>query len=429
VDGAVVCDIGSLAANEQVSVTVMVTMGTYGPQRVFEFGSTVTTTSSEANPVNNVGRAAVALQLPNVRAGREGDQPTVFWPLSVPGLQLEATSELQDLLDLAAWLGIPEELIFQEGPNHVFRPWTWMGSQGFYRLRPEDPPTPSLELYQQSIVFDSVLVPFSDWGRADITFVPQAGVVQYFNLGLPCPEGSGAKGGGQQTNECWPVQNLPLVTNGQTNRPTRVSVNFRWGTNGVLITNDIGWSLTTNMLFSPPQTTNFMYVAPLTTRVGTGFKGLPTTWWPATPLTGGGATNVWTAKPSFPNAEQGVNQSVPASVMNSMNYLKTYLGVTNLPRTFINITNMMAATGWEPGGAPQGGFGFDSWVDKKKAFMQQLNIQIQTIETNKPIASRVRFGRSRIVTTWRFGWRRTWLASWPSRILATEITRLRFSMM
>jgi hypothetical protein len=233
-------------------------------------------------------------------------------------------------------------------------------------------------------------MPFSDWGQAEVTFVPRAGVVQYLNVSLPCPDGSAAALGftaagqpGESNDVCWVVENVPLITNAPTNQPVKVTVNFPIQTNGnPMSLSSWGYGITTNTLRTPPPLTNRTPWSLKLNITFTGTRGRPTTWWPATPLIGGGATNIWTAKPFFPNIEQGLNEDVPASVFNSLSYLKTYLTVTNLPWVFLTLTNMMEAVGWEPGGAPEGFLGLGTWVDRKKEFMRTLNIHIQTIETN-----------------------------------------------
>jgi len=386
-DGVVTCDIGSLAPGEQVTVTVGMRIETSGPTTRFEFGSVVTTTGTDNNPFNNFDFAAVALQMPELNIWWDGFVPTISWTGPTPGVELETAEDLE----LAEWLDVPVELIAFLNGSYEYQPEIRAGEgQGFYRLVPTEPLTPFIQLFQLFLNFDLAQVPFSDWGMAEVTFVPQAGVVQYLNLSLPCPDGSAAALGftaagqpGESNDVCWVVENVPLITNAPTNRPAKVTVNFPIQTNGnPMSLSSWGYGITTNMLRTPPPLTNRTPWSPRLTLTFTGTRGRPTTWWPATPLIGGGATNIWTAKPFFPNIEQGLNEDVPASVFNSLTYLKTYLTVTNLPRVFLTLTNMMEAVGWEPGGVPEGFLGLGTWVDRKKEFMRTLNIHIQTIETN-----------------------------------------------
>jgi uncharacterized repeat protein (TIGR01451 family) len=391
IDGVVDCYLDFLAMGEEVTIRVGARVETYGPVSVFEFGSAVTTSGSDFNPFNNVSGAAMALQMPSLKAEREGAQATISWPGPAPGVQLETVETLGDVLGVALeWVRVPPGSISFENGNHVHRPTKPVGKgQAFYQLAPTDPPTPSVQLYQMSLNFDLAQVPLSDWGRADVTFTPRLGVVQYLNLSLPCPEdfppppGFRAAGGPEETNECWVIQNVPLISNTPNNRPAKVSISFPLSSNSVSVSSSSwGFSVTTNTITFPPSLTNGVRFAPSLSVTWTGVRGRPTTWWPATPLIGGGATNIWTAKTRFANLEQGLNEDVPASILNSLTYLKTYLTVTNLPWAFLTLTNMMTATGWEPGGAPEGFLGFGTWVDYKKDFMVASGIQIQTIETN-----------------------------------------------
>jgi hypothetical protein len=143
-----------------------------------------------------------------------------------------------------------------------------------------------------------------------------------------------------------------------------------------------GFSVTTNTLMTPPSLTNSGRISPTLSVTWTGVRGRPTAWWPARALIGGGVTGLHTAKPYYPNAEQGVNESVPAALANSLGYLKTWSVVTNLPSGFLNINTMKDAVKWDTGGAPEGFLGLGTWVDHKKDFMQQLKVGIQTLETN-----------------------------------------------
>ncbi|MHC5010017.1 MAG: hypothetical protein ACYTG6_03585 [Planctomycetota bacterium] len=202
----------------------------------------------------------------------------------------------------------------------------------------------------------------SGWGACDLEFEAPTGVL-YFNLVIRIA-----------TTADWEVQNLPVHSRPvlPTDPPQRVTIPFSLGV--------ISGTTVSSLEYAATLSTRPVQLAPSDFRTD-----LVTSWlqvWstgeigeaivpqllPAAFVFTFGIPTVETFShhPTFfPNQEQGANESVPAAVSNSLQFLD----VTNalgLSDTQTSIDTVKVLTGWTAGGAPSGPAGF-AWWDGKSA--------------------------------------------------------------
>lgn len=262
------------------------------------------------------------------------------------------------------WINVPE------ARTNSYTVHTTNG-QAFYRIEwnpPPPRPLPWLTLHQNTLKLDGIVTSNSAWGTADVTFM---GSTNPFYLNL-------------RVGTNWPVRNLPIISALGEDKPQTVSVNFKLTETGVSLTNaEHGFSLSTNTLLVLPQSTNFGFVWPRDVEIYSGIQGASLVYQPPTDLVGAPVQSWRTAKPVFPNQEQGQNECVPAAVANSLQYLNTVFSLGIDPEE-ITISRMKDATGWNSFGAPRSSLPFFGWVAEKIDYMTEHGLPIQTTKTTDP---------------------------------------------
>jgi hypothetical protein len=220
----------------------------------------------------------------------------------------------------------------------------------------------TLSLSQLDWLVDSGSRSNSDWGSVDVTYTGSSSIL-YFNLSV---------------NGSWQVQNVPVLSYRGAGVSQTETFDFVIGQDGVNVSAaDIGFSLTTAPVGAAPVTTNFgVGVADRQIAMSSAEGGIPIAYSAATSLIGAAAPvlNSAAAGPGYPNQDCGLNECVPASVSNSLQYLNNRFNLGLAPGQ-ISINQMKVATGWNAGGAPLG------WWNTKAAYMQANNIPVATQAT------------------------------------------------
>ncbi|HKS36552.1 MAG TPA: hypothetical protein VJW76_05145, partial [Verrucomicrobiae bacterium] len=249
-------------------------------------------------------------------------------------------------------------------------------------------------------------------------FPPGTDVV-YFNLSFGCPPvgGFATRGIGKAGPEpeiCatnWPIRNLPVLRQGTNIMSTNFfrstnSYYFPLTTNGVpLYFTNYGYRFSTNVVTNAPPTTNGATIRFIRTRQFSGFTNQPLRYYPPVNLIG---TNVvfsdylWfsnsvpvtnfgtfssTAKPVFPNHEQGEKECAPISILNSLEYLNAVFQL-GIGTNHLNTNSMKTATLWTTNGAPGNDPANPTWVQAKKDYMAQHNLPIATEVTTNAFLAR-----------------------------------------
>lgn len=254
------------------------------------------------------------------------------------------------------------------------RAWVAAGLWAIAALLPGTPARAQLLSGLEQLSFDFVgsSVPFSEWGRVELSYLG-ASQVQYFNLNIA---GN------------WALQNIPVFSREgpAINQTTSFSFNlgnsllgpgFSRGTSLVGGTAPSGFSLTAAPLGTPPPVTAGVPINGGLTRYGAGLQAQTILLPPAALQQAGGAVqpNNTGAHRNFPNQETGDNECVPAAVSNSLMFLRTNnpgAGWGTLP---VDIAAMKTATGWTAQGAPV------NWSTLKRQYMNNHGYPIMTMDT------------------------------------------------
>jgi uncharacterized repeat protein (TIGR01451 family) len=346
----------------------------------------IATTASEQRDIdlsNNQLKTLLPYMPPSLHVERAGGSIGLSFQDPASSLQLQSST----LSANANWQIIPPTSIQSQDGIRIFTTPPSQSAQ-FFRLVLPPPETPAVRFNQQALLLDHAFIPGSDWGSVDILVKSQPGVVQYFNLCIPGeaqqqPQSFSMRQN-SQTNECWVLQNIPVTTT-ETNGTEIISINFPYNFYGKQIpglTN--GWSVTSEPRTNAPPATNEAPVYPFLTVERSGITNASLYYFPARPLVGTTVRSNVTAKPEFPNIEQGWNECAPSAILNSLMYLNTSFNL-GISTNELTIDKMKTATGWGPDGAPNGDFGEPgSWADLKADYMRAHNLPIQTLQTADP---------------------------------------------
>lgn len=351
------CDLGPLAVGAEAWVTLVATAEAAMPAHAEHV--TVRSTVFDNNLENNTDSIVVQGVGATTFESRLAENGTVV-------LKWEGEGKLQSttVLDGAAtiWTDMPgvsnaDTLALQ--PNNP---------QSYYRLVPPPVSLPSVTIYQTHLHQDGIETAHSDWGAADITFLGSSNTY-YFNLGVG-------------TN--WPVRNVPVISFRGWEKPQTVTVNFKLTESGTPVSNVLaGFSWTTNLMEARPAGSNVFSVRPREVDTFSGTQGTNLFYRPATDLQGGSVRTWASAKPVFPNQEQGRNECAPAAVANSLQYLNTVFAL-GMPDRELTVEKMKEATGWNEDGAPNtlltGG-----WAALKAEYMASHSLPIDTEITKDPV--------------------------------------------
>jgi len=214
---------------------------------------------------------------------------------------------------------------------------------------------------------------------------------------------------------------VPVLSglNGGVSDQLRLS--FPLGTNGApVFTANTGFAVTTNLATAPPPSTNGTFMGTATHILTSGEQGVRLTYTPARPLTGGLALQTAQGKPDFPNREQGARECVPASIVNSLQYLDAVFGL-QIPEADIRLQTINDAIGWDPTGAPVGDDPLNpAWVQAKQQHMRDRNLPIATeLTTNVVLAAAALQAMMPSKSGWR-AMRPVWSASPNWAVAATR---------
>jgi hypothetical protein len=267
----------------------------------------------------------------------------------------------------------PPTIIWYDVPDAGINSYTvhTTNGQAFYRIEwnpPPPRPLPWLTLHQNDLKLDGNVTSNSAWGTADVTFMGSTNPF-YLNVRIG-------------TN--WPVQNLPIISVLGEDKPQTLSVNFKLTETGTEVTNvESGFSLTTNIIFTPPPTTEYTFVWRREVEIYSGIQGTSLLYRDPTDLVGGPVQSWRAGKPVFPNEEQGRNECTPAAVANSLNYLNTVFALGIDPEE-LTVERMKVATGWTPDGPVSAADPSGGWVTEKIVYMSLHNLPIVTERTTDP---------------------------------------------
>jgi uncharacterized repeat protein (TIGR01451 family) len=379
------CHVALMGKDESFTITVKgVYPGGYA-SRAFSILASVFSKNVDPNFNNNRAGAfdSVDSLPPPLGAEISRSQGNVRVQFPDPSKQLELQST-DKLSSSSTWQPVPPASITSDGNGVQTFETTPGNSSMFFRLMVKPPPPPVLpvlHMFQENLFLDRNFIPYSDWGRVDMTLPSRPGAVQYANLAIEATTRQSAT----LSASDWVIVNLPVLTTEAEGSTELVSVNFPWNVYGNPIPSaKYGFSLTPQPRDSAPPTTNEIAVFPFDKIERPGTTNTVLSYFPAPRLTGSTVRSNSVTNPGFPNVEQGWNECAPAAILNSVTYLNRQFNL-GIAAAELTMDKMKTATGWTIEGSPGGDFGEPAgWPDLKADYMRTHNLPIQTLETDDP---------------------------------------------
>lgn len=197
---------------------------------------------------------------------------------------------------------------------------------------------PSID--QMSYTLDGISAPytFSEWGNVNVGFTPGA-AMQYFNLNV---------------NGLWVCKNLPVVTREGVGIKQTDSFQFDLGsalgytrgTSRVGMNVPMGFSMTPAPAVNPGTFTNLNITPGRAVFSSGAVEATALLNAAAGPITGGAAAAPGKSHADFPNQDCEPDKCIPASVSNSLQFLKARNPGANWGALPVSIEAMVTATNW-----------------------------------------------------------------------------------